>query len=82
MPMPVQLIPVPPPASLTTPPPPLPPPVSGQMRDLEANHRQVAQAYHLLASQMCSLLTFLKVHHDAQTDDCNPALAPRPNAAQ
>ena len=81
MPMPMPPIPVPPPASLTTPPPPLPPPLSGRMRDLEANHRQVAQAYHLLASQMCSLLTFLMVRRDAQADDCNPTPATRPNAA-
>ena len=55
---------VPPPANLTQPPPLLPAPASGQMRDLEANHRQVAQAYHQLASQMCGLLSWLQIDHE------------------
>lgn len=55
---------VPPPANLTAPPQPLPQPASGQMRDLELNHRQVAKAYHQLASQMCLLLAFLEINHD------------------
>lgn len=60
-PTPASLIQVPPAPNLTTPPPPLPPPASGQMRDLEANHQQVARAYHQLASQLCRLLAHLQV---------------------
>lgn len=30
------------------------------MVDLEANHRDVAQAYHLLATQLCGLLLWLQ----------------------
>ncbi len=52
---------VPPPPNLVMPPAALPQPASGRMPDLEANHRQVAQAYHLLAAQMCQLLAFLEV---------------------
>lgn len=52
-----------PPPNLTAPPQPLPQPESGQMRDLEANHTQVAKAYHLLASQMCQLLGYLQINH-------------------
>lgn len=51
---------VPPPPNLTAPPAPLPPPASGRVPDLEANHRQVALAYHQLASQLCRLLEFLE----------------------
>ena len=57
---PVPDIPVPPPANLTAPPAPLPPPASGRVPDLEANHLQVARAYHQLASQLCRLLEFLE----------------------
>lgn len=60
---------VPPPASLTAPPPPLPDPASGRMLDLEANHRETARQYHLLASRFCSLLAFLQVPAD---DGCKP----------
>jgi hypothetical protein len=59
-PMPAPVVQILPPASLTTPPPPLPPPASGRMLDLEANHRDTARLYHLLASQMCGLLTYLQ----------------------
>lgn len=64
-PMRVEPIRVPPPANLTMPPEPLPPPASGAMRDLEANHRQVARQYHQLASQTCLLLLYLEINHDA-----------------
>lgn len=67
-PMPAAPIKVPPPANLTAPPQPLPPPDSGQMRDLEANHRETARAYHQLALQMCNLLAFLEINHD----ECKP----------
>lgn len=50
-----------PPPNLTMPPQPLPQPDSGRMRDLEANHREVARAYHRLASQMCQLLAYLQI---------------------
>lgn len=66
-PMPGEPIKVLPQANLTAPPQPLPPPASGQMRDLEENHREVAKAYHLLASQMCLLLASLEIHHDICT---------------
>ena len=56
---------VPPPPNLTAPPQPLPPPDSGQLRDLESNHRETARAYHQLAQQMCNLLAFLEINHDA-----------------
>lgn len=52
-----------PPPNLTTPPRQLPQPQTGQMRDLEANHRQVTKAYHLLASQMCQLQAYLQIDH-------------------
>lgn len=58
--MPADELKVPPPPNLTAPPAPLPPPASGRVRDLEANHRQVARAYHQLASQLCRLLEFLE----------------------
>ena len=67
-PTPVEPIKVPPPANLTAPPQPLPPPDSGQMRDLESNHRETARAYHQLAQQMCNLLAFLEINHD----ECKP----------
>lgn len=74
-PMPAAPIRVPPPASLTTAPQRLPPPASGRLRDLEANHLQVARAYHQLASQHCRLLEFL----EAAKPDCNHwRLAPQP----
>lgn len=57
---------VPPPPNLTAPPAPLPPPASGRVPDLEANHLQVARAYHQLASQLCRLLEFL----EAAPSDC------------
>lgn len=53
-------VPVPPPANLLTPPPKLPPPRSGRLGDLEANHREVTQRYHQLASQLCQLLAHLQ----------------------
>lgn len=60
LPTPAREIPVPPPPNLTQQPQALPPPRSGQMRDLEANHRVVTKAYHLVASQLCQLLAFLE----------------------
>lgn len=63
-PTPVTPLKVPPPANLTAPPQPLPPPDSGQMRDLESNHLATVRAYHLLAQQMCNLLSFLEINHD------------------
>ena len=62
-PTPGQPVQVPPQANLTAPPQPLPPPASGQMSDLEANHRQVAKQYHQLAAQVCGLLKFLQIPH-------------------
>lgn len=56
----LQPVPVPPPPNLLTPPPQLPPPRSGRLPDLETNHRQVAQLYHQLASQLCQLLQYLQ----------------------
>ncbi len=55
---------VPPEASLTAAPPPLPQPATGRIQDLEANHRDVARAYHQLASQMCRLLDFLQIKRE------------------
>lgn len=55
-------------ANLTSVPKELPQPPSGQIADLEANHRQVAKAYHDLASQVCRLLTFLQL----PTEGCEP----------
>lgn len=72
MPMPASPIPVPPPPSLTAPPQALPPPASGRVPDLEANHRQVARAYHQLASQLCGLLAFLQ----AEPTECKAWHAP------
>lgn len=51
---------VPAPANLTVKPAPLPQPKSGQLPDLEANHREVARAYHQLANRFCQLLAFLQ----------------------
>lgn len=65
----VEPIAVPPPANLLMAPLPLPPAPSGQMPDLEANHRAVAKAYHQLAAQMCSLLAFLQIDTG---QDCTP----------
>lgn len=65
MPTPPAPIEIPPPANLTSPPQQLPQPSSGQMRDLEANHLQVAEAYHQLAAKYCGLLAFLEINHDA-----------------
>ena len=50
-------------ANLTRPPPPLPPPQSGEMRELETNHRLVAEAFHQVAAQLCSLLQHMGVEH-------------------
>lgn len=61
-----------PPPNLTQPPATLPPPASGRMRDLEANHLQVAQTYHDLAIRYCRLLLFLQQWHAA--DGCRPWL--------
>lgn len=47
-------------ASLLQAPQSLPQPANGSLPELEANHRQVAKAYHLLAAQLCSLLAFLE----------------------
>jgi len=51
-------------ASLTAAPRPLPQPPTGRIQDLEENHREVAQAYHQLASQMCRLLDFLQIKRE------------------
>jgi hypothetical protein len=69
----IQPIKVPPPASLTQPPQPLPQPTSGLLPDLELNHRQVTQAYHQLAAQLCALLLTLEIEHR----ECLPYL-PKP----
>lgn len=58
-------------AAVTTPPQPLPPPRSGAMRDLEANHREVARLYHLLAARYCGLLRELQL----DDEQCTPFLA-------
>ena len=55
-------------ANLTKVPQELPQPSSGAIETLEENHRQVAKAYHQLASQMCRLLTFLQL----PTEGCEP----------
>lgn len=57
-----------PPANLITRPKPLPQPASGAIQELEANHREVAKAYHDLASQTCRLLQFLQL----STEGCEP----------
>lgn len=49
--------------NLTRPPQTLPQPQSGEMRDLEANHRLVAEAFHKMAAQLCSLLQHLEIEH-------------------
>jgi hypothetical protein len=64
----IQPVKVDPPANLTQAPQALPPLTSGEGPQLEANHRAVAKAYHLLAKQMCNLLEFLEVNRD----DCKP----------
>lgn len=76
-PMPVEQIKVPPPASLTAPPQTLPPPASGSMRDLEANHLEVARLYHQMAAQLCSLLAFLELSDPA----CRPWARPHQRKA-
>ena len=53
--------PTPPPPNLTMAPEILPQPLSGKPKDLEANHRDVTQAYHRLAAQVCGLLAYGKV---------------------
>ena len=60
-------------ASLLTPPPPLPPPRSGQLKDLEANHREVARRYHQVASQLCQLIDYVV----GPVDGC-PLIPPNP----
>lgn len=67
-PTPADPIEVKPEASLTAVPSALPQPPSGRIQDLEANHREVAKAYHQLASQMCRLLAFLQL----PTEGCEP----------
>lgn len=57
-----------PPANLITRPKPLPQPASGAIQELEANHREVAKAYHNLASQTCRLLAYLQL----PTEGCEP----------
>jgi hypothetical protein len=64
----VERVQVPPPPNLTAPPLPLPPAASGQVPDLEANHRQVALQYHQLAQQLCLLLAYLQ----PMPPDCTP----------
>lgn len=59
----VQPIKVPPPPNLTRAPQSLPPPASGLMPDLERNHREVAQAFHQLAAQLCGLLQTMEIEH-------------------
>jgi hypothetical protein len=71
-------VPVPPPPNLLTPPPTLPPPRSGQLTELEANHREVARLYHQLASQMCQLLQYLQ----APTEGCPAMLHPQTTALE
>lgn len=53
--------PTPPPPNLTVAPEILPQPLSGKPKDLEANHREVAQMYHRLAAQVCGLLAYERV---------------------
>lgn len=67
-PTPADPIEVKPEASLTVAPRPLPQPPTGRIQDLEANHRDVAKAYHQLASQTCRLLAFLQL----PTEGCEP----------
>lgn len=55
---------VPPEANLTAAPQPLPQPPTGRIQDLETNHREVAKAYHQLASQTCRLLDFLQIKRE------------------
>lgn len=72
---------VPPAPNLTAPPEALPPPTSGLLPDLEANHREVAKAYHQLAARLCGLLQYLEIEHR----ECMPYLQepagsnPKPN---
>ncbi len=54
---------VPPPPNITAPPDLLPQPTTGQLPDLEQNHREVAKAYHQLAARLCSLLQYLEIEH-------------------
>lgn len=67
-PMPDDPITVPPQANLTVAPKALPQPPTGHIQDLETNHREVAKAYHQLASQLCRLLQFLQLG----SEDCKP----------
>ncbi|KLN54701.1 hypothetical protein VPARA_40050 [Variovorax paradoxus] len=55
-------------ANLIVPPRPLPQPATGEIQELESNHREVAKAYHNLASQMCRLLAHLQM----PTQGCEP----------
>lgn len=64
---------LPPPVNLLIPPAALPAPASGRMTDLDANHRQVAHAYHLLAAQVCALLMWLE---EPTGMPCEPYLNP------
>lgn len=64
-------VPVQPNAALLVKPQPLPQPASGAMPDLEANHRAVAKAYHLLAARYCGLLAWLEIPM-APEDGCAP----------
>lgn len=61
---------VPPPPNLTRAPEPLPQPQSGQVKDLEANHRDVAQLYYRLAARFCGVLQAI----DAMPAECEPYL--------
>lgn len=68
-----------PPASLTQAPQPLPPlPPSPDLKALVENHVQTARMYHLLASQMCSLMTYLQ----APTEGCEPWMKSTSNKPQ
>lgn len=85
-PMPVQLsemprLQVPPAPNLTQPPPVLSQPASGHIKDLEADHREVAKAFHLVASQLCHLLNHLETAPNEcapYLEDPAPALRKRP----
>jgi hypothetical protein len=68
---------VPPPPNLTTAPEALPQPASGKPKALEANHREVARAYHGLAARFCGLLAF----DQAMPDGCAPYLLIQNEAA-
>ena len=45
------------------PPQALPQPPNGLIPTLERNHREVAQAFHQLAAQVCGLLKHMEIEH-------------------